>query len=147
MALLLQDSSKAVVAGELNWCNQKIYQMLQNHDNQLLSVLNAIDTEMVGTLVADYLKIIHNLRGAGKFVINCKVSNFVNVWFIKTLFPKAKIFCARRNLEDQALAIYLNNTQGMEYLNELLPIGEYCKSYTEIMALWDKLLPRRGNIF
>ena len=138
-ALLLQESSRAVISAEMNWCNQKIFQMLQANDNNFCQAINTITPDTIEILVNDYTKIITPLLKTSKYVVNCKVSNFVNVWFIKILFPKAKIVCAKRNIEDQVLDIFFNNTVGMEYFNDLVAIGKYCKTYQDIMDYWDKL--------
>ena len=138
-ALLMQESDKAVISAELNWCNQKIFQMLQANENNFEQSINTITPDTVKVLVDDYKKIINPLAKTNKLVVNCKVSNFVNVWFIKILFPKAKIVCAKRNINDQVLDIYFNSIVGMEYLSDLLLIGEYCKTYSDIMKHWEQL--------
>ena len=138
-SLLLQESSCAVISTELNWCNQKIFQMLQANDNNFDRSINTITADTIKVLINDYTKVVLPLLKTGKYVVNCKVSNFVNVWFIKILFPKAKIVCAKRNIEDQVLDIFFNNTVGMEYFNDLVSIGKYCKTYHDIMTYWDEL--------
>lgn len=139
VSLLLQESSGAVISAELNWCNKKIFQMLQANDNYFDRSINTITADTIKVLVDDYTKVILPLLKTGKQVVNCKVSNFVNVWFIKLLFPEAKVVCAKRNIEDQVLDIFFNNTVGMEYFNDLVSIGKYCKTYRDIMDYWDEL--------
>ncbi len=138
-AYLLQESSKAVIAGELNWCNQKIYQILQAHGNDFYQTVNSLNSDSITALVADYYKIIAGLKKTGKCVVNCKVTNFVNVWLIRILFPKAKIVYANREFNDQVLDIFFNNTPGMEYLSDLSIISKYCQATNDMMAYWETI--------
>lgn len=140
-AYLLQESGKAVIAGEMNWCNQKIYQMLQASQNDFAGMLNKITVETLQTLTADYYRLVTGLLSSGKSVINCKTSNFVNIWLIRLLFPQAKIVYAKRNLDDLALDIFFSYNPGMEYLNDLLSIGKYCKVQQKLMEYWNRLFP------
>ncbi len=138
-AYLLQESSKAVIAGELNWFNQKIYQMLQAHENNFNLTVNSLNADSIPALVMDYEKLIAGLKKSGKYVVNCKVTNFVNIWLMKVLFPKATIICSSREFNDQVLEIFFNNTPGMEYLSELSSIVKYCKTAKEMMLYWKTL--------
>ncbi len=139
VSFLLQESSKAIIAGEMNWCNEKIYQMLQANENNFKKAIDLISPDMINTLTKDYIGKIATLTSNNKLVVNCKATNFVNLWFIRILFPKAKIICSTRNIDDQALDLFFNNVTGMEYLSDLISIGKYCKAYTSIMDLWNQL--------
>ena len=139
VAYILQDSGAAVLAGEMNWCNQKVFQMLQANEDNFARAVNSLSDETVSSLYNDYLNILAGLRRSGKYVVNCKAVNLINVWFIKLIFPNAKIVYTRRDFADQVMEIYCNNIPGMEYLNDLDAITQYCKSAVDLMDYWNKL--------
>ena len=139
VAYMLQESGTAVIAGEMNWCNQKIFQMLQANENNFARAINSITDNTVSSLQRDYLKLLTGLRRSGKQVVSCEAVNFVNVWFIKLVFPHARIICTHRNIEDQILEIFCNNIPWMEYLNDLSAIAKYCRTAAELMDYWYKL--------
>ena len=146
-SFLLQKSKQAEICGELNWCNEKIYHLLQANSNDFAQALSQVNETMIKNLVVEYQGIIRKRLGNKKIAINCQVTNYVNVWLIKILFPNAKIIYARRDEKDQTLAAYFNNAPGMEYLNDLFYVDKYCKLYAELMNYWQVLFDDSITIF
>lgn len=70
--------------------------------------------------------------------------NFVNLGFLASLFPKAKIIHCKRNPLDNCFSIFslqFNKSHG--YAKKLEYLGEYYLAYKALMNHWEKLFPNR----
>jgi tetratricopeptide (TPR) repeat protein len=91
-----------------------------------------------------YLSDTRIYRSGKPFFIDKMPNNFRHLGLIHLILPNAKIIDARRN----AMACCFSNfkqlfASGQEFTYSLEDIGRYYRTYVELMAHWDSVLPGR----
>jgi tetratricopeptide (TPR) repeat protein len=91
-----------------------------------------------------YLSDTHIYRSGKPYFIDKMPNNFRHLGLIHLILPNAKIIDARRN----AMACCFSNfkqlfASGQEFTYSLEDIGRYYRTYVELMAHWDSVLPGR----
>jgi tetratricopeptide (TPR) repeat protein len=108
---------------------------------RVLAELEAEDFRRMG---AAYLNDTRIYRTGKPFFIDKMPNNFRHLGLIHLILPNAKIIDARRN----AMACCFSNFKqlfaaGQEFTYSLEDIGRYYRTYLELMAHWDSVLPGR----
>ena len=72
--------------------------------------------------------------------------NFINLGFIKMIFPKAKIIHVKRNSMDNCFSIYSLRFNGHQpFAYNQFELGKYYKMYEKMMFHWSNIFP--NNIY
>jgi tetratricopeptide (TPR) repeat protein len=110
-------------------------------------VLGALSAEQLEAFGKDYLARTRVFRGgrpgaARPFFIDKMPNNFRHIGLIHLILPNARIIDARR----EPMACCFSNfkqlfASGQEFAYSLEDIGRYYRSYVELMAHWDAVLP------
>jgi tetratricopeptide (TPR) repeat protein len=106
---------------------------------RVLGELGAEDFRRMGAAYLDDTRIY---RTGKPFFIDKMPNNFRHLGLIHLILPNAKIIDARRN----AMACCFSNFKqlfaaGQEFTYSLEDIGRYYRTYVELMAHWDSVLP------
>ncbi len=109
------------------------------------AVLQDMTDEDFRRLGETYLRDTRIYRTGKPFFIDKMPNNFRHVGLIHLILPHAKIIDTRRN----AMACCFSNFKqyfafGQEFTYGLEDIGRYYKTYVELMAHWDSVLPGKA---
>lgn len=95
--------------------------------------------ERVGRDYLDFLAVTFPRAG---LVTDKRPDNFLNVGFIKSVFPRARIIWTRRALLDNCLSIYFQQLGGdMSYSVDLNSIAHYYTEQMRLMKHWQAIFP------
>jgi tetratricopeptide (TPR) repeat protein len=129
---------------------QRIVLELQGRDYDLDNprypgVLAELSAERIRALGQTYLRDTRIHRSQGKpFFIDKMPNNFRHIGLIHLMLPNAKIIDARR---DPMSCCFSNLkqlfAQGQEFAYSVEDIARYYRTYLELMAHWDAVLPGR----
>ncbi|MBS0366679.1 MAG: sulfotransferase [Proteobacteria bacterium] len=108
---------------------------------QVLATLDAADFARLGR---EYLEGARAYRSGKRYFIDKMPNNFRHLGLIHLMLPNAKIIDARR----EPLACCFSNFKqlfatGQEFTYSLEDIGRYYRTYLELMAHWQQVLPGR----
>ncbi len=107
-------------------------------------VLGELPAETLEEFGARYIKDTEIYRSGRRFFIDKNPNNFRHLGLIHLILPRAKIIDARR----EPMACCFSNFKqlfaaGQDFTYGLEEIGRYYRSYLELMAHWDRVLPGR----
>jgi tetratricopeptide (TPR) repeat protein len=108
------------------------------------AVLAELGRDDFARLGAQYLKDTRVYRGGKPRFIDKMPNNFRHLGLLHLILPNARIIDARRS----AMACCFSNfkqlfASGQEFTYGLEDIGRYYRTYLELMAHWDEVLPGR----
>ncbi|HXQ63755.1 MAG TPA: sulfotransferase [Steroidobacteraceae bacterium] len=108
-------------------------------------VLTELSSDQLRRFGEKYLEDTRVLRTGKPFFIDKMPNNFRHIGLIHLMLPNAKIIDARR----AAMACCFSNfkqlfASGQEFTYSLEDIGRYYRTYVELMAHWDAVLPGRS---
>ena len=111
-----------------------------------IKYLSSRDRESLGN---EYLRDINDLidkpNNAYRFT-DKQMLNFINLGFIKMIFPKAKIIHVKRNSMDNCFSIYSLRFNGHQpFAYNQFELGKYYKMYEKMMFHWSNIFP--NNIY
>jgi tetratricopeptide (TPR) repeat protein len=106
------------------------------------AVLAGLTPEQFARFGAKYIADTQVYRAARPFFIDKMPNNFRHIGLIHLILPNARIIDARR----EPMACCFSNfkqlfASGQEFTYSLEDIGRYYRSYVELMAHWDAVLP------
>jgi hypothetical protein len=105
-------------------------------------ILGRLDAATAQALAREGEQKLRELGGPAQRVIDKLPTNFLNLGFITTLFPKARIIHCRRDPLDTCLSCYLQNFgASIPYSLDLRHLGRYYRAYERLMAHWSRVLP------
>ncbi|MFK7901330.1 MAG: sulfotransferase [Nitratireductor sp.] len=89
-------------------------------------------------MAADYMKSVEEFVVNGSHFTDKLPANFMNIGFIKTILPNAKIIHCRRHPIDNCLSIYTNSMRSHHtaYKTDLTQLGLYYRQYWQLMQHW-----------
>ncbi len=95
-----------------------------------------------------YLEQLQRLKQrAGKpdarFVVDKMPDNYLHVGWILTLFPRATVIHARRDLRDVALSCWMTQFGQVRWACDMQHIAGRVRDHLRIMAHWQRVLPGR----
>ena len=108
------------------------------------SVLGELSAATLEEFGARYIKDTEIYRSGRRFFIDKNPNNFRHLGLIHLILPHAKIIDARR----EPMACCFSNFKqlfaaGQDFTYGLEEIGRYYRTYIELMAHWDRVLPGR----
>ena len=126
---------------------QRLVQRLQGRDHDELAprypgVLSQLTAAQISSFGEQYLADTQIYRTDRPFFIDKMPNNFRHLGLIHLMLPNARIIDARR----EPMACCFSNfkqlfASGQEFTYSLEDIGRYYRSYIELMAHWDAVLP------
>lgn len=132
-------------AGELQLMGEQIFPGFLNalgNNQQLPGCLSEIKKETLNYLAGNYLGHIAELSGDGiDRVIDKMPGNYVYLWLIELLFPKARVIHCVRDPIDTCLSAYFQNFADSNLFTfRLNSLAKYYNIYKEIMEHWKDVL-------
>jgi len=105
-------------------------------------VLGELDPERLRQFGEKYIEDTRIYRQSAPYFIDKMPNNFRHIGLIHLILPNAKIIDARRHPMACCFSGFKQLfAQGQEFTYGLEEIGRYCRSYVELMAHWDHVLP------
>ncbi len=93
-------------------------------------------------MAAGYSKRTKRLQEPSKRFTDKMPGNFLNIGLIYLLFPHASVIHCQRHPMDNCLSCYERLfSQGIPYSYDLRELGEYYKTYRQVMSHWHSVLP------
>jgi tetratricopeptide (TPR) repeat protein len=97
---------------------------------------------MLRQLGADYQGAVARLAGGRPRVVDKMPINFIYAGLIHLILPEARIIHSRRNAIDTCLSCYTTLfADAMGYAYDLRELGEFYRSYEDMMAHWATVIP------
>ena len=113
----------------------------RSHYPEALSELTAEQCRAFGE---KYLRDTMAYRVGKPFFIDKMPNNFRNIALIQLMLPHARIIDARRDAMDCCFSNFKQLfASGHQFSYSLSDIGRYYRTYVEMMAHWDRVLPGR----
>lgn len=104
------------------------------------SVLEA-STEQLQQTAQSYLARLRSFDPQAKRVTDKMPTNFINLGFIATLFPQARIIHCHRNALDVCVSCYFQPfAQPLSFAYSLDALGHYYRQYERMMEHWQSVL-------
>ncbi len=100
-----------------------------------------IDKSFLEKISRNYLKSLKEIAPTASYITDKMPSNFLNLGYIKLLFPDAYIIHCRRNPLDTCLSCYFQDFLGhLTYANDLDSLAKYYRQYDRLMNHWENIL-------
>jgi tetratricopeptide (TPR) repeat protein len=130
-------------AGELTFINEAVAELFDPGETDFSKSIKAFDDKKSKKIARSYIEFLSSFsKSAGKITDKLPL-NFVNLWFIKLLFPNAKILHCGRDPIDTCLSCYFHDFEyDHPYKNDLKTLGFYYRMYEKIMGHWKSLFGR-----
>ncbi|MGD2119518.1 MAG: sulfotransferase [Chromatiales bacterium] len=137
---ILSSHPEVLGAGELNDMPEIVRQYF---DCQCVDASFDCHFEAVEAARNAYVKTLERCGFQGRFITDKMPHNFVNIGFIRLMFPEVKIIHCRRDPLDSCLSIFKNyfSTGGHGYAWNLEELGEYYLVYHQLMESWKQIFP------
>lgn len=111
-------------------------------DSPYPSVLFDLPGEKLAEMGRAYIEATRIHRRGAPFFIDKMPNNFRHLGLLHLILPRARIIDARRNALDCCLSGFKQLfAEGQEFTYSLADIGRYYRSYVELMAHWDRVMP------
>jgi tetratricopeptide (TPR) repeat protein len=109
--------------------------------------VTALTSPQAKCLARDYLSVLNRISDTALRVTDKMPHNFLYLGLIRLLFPNARIIHCRRDPLDTCASCFTTHlqTRSHPYTADLKTLGEYYRSYVELMNHWRRVLP--GSIF
>jgi tetratricopeptide (TPR) repeat protein len=108
------------------------------------AILEEIDPDRLRQFGEKYIEDTRIYRSGAPFFIDKMPNNFRHIGLIHLILPNARIIDARRHPMACCFSGFKQLfAQGQEFTYGLEEIGRYYRSYVELMAHWDRVLPGR----
>lgn len=88
-----------------------------------------------------YLRVLRQADPSANRIVDKLPTNYLHVWLISILFPRAAIIFARRHPLDVALSCYFQNFATIPWADDFTSIAENYRFHRTAMDHWKKLLP------
>jgi tetratricopeptide (TPR) repeat protein len=126
----------ATLLKEMNYRQQKVKRPTYP---QALADVKAQDFREIGQTYIDRTRI---KRGSAPFFIDKMPNNFEHIGLIQLVLPHARIIDVRRNPMANGFSAFRQLFRfGQDWSYDLAHIGQYYRSYAELMEHWDTVLP------
>jgi len=136
-----------VGAGELTLIAKQIGILQEKQGNmaaypECMSMLDPVTACQLGDGYVDDLRLLGG--ETSRFITDKMPGNFMNVGFIATILPNAKIINMKREPLDSCLSCYFQYfAQVMPFSRNLEYAAHYYRNYLKIMAHWEAVLPNQ----
>jgi len=106
-------------------------------------ILGELSAEELAALGQDYIDNTQIHRQGAPFFTDKMPNNFRHIGMIHLMLPNAKIIDARRDPMDCCWSGFKQLfAEGQEFTYGLEEIGSYYRAYVDLMAHWDRVLPK-----
>lgn len=146
---ILASHPQVLGIGERNFANASLnrLQQLTGEADPVAAITRATPGQ-VQALARRYLaELAHLKRKMGKpearFVVDKMPDNYLHVGWILTLFPKATVIHAQRDLRDVALSCWLTQFGQIRWACDMGHIALRIREHLRLMAHWHRALPGR----
>lgn len=102
--------------------------------------VNKLNKHLLNEISQEYLTCISEISPTALRITDKMPGNFLNLGFIKLLFPNARIIHCRRNPLDTCLSCYFQDFDGHQYATNLATLGRFYRQYARIMDYWNNVL-------
>lgn len=105
--------------------------------------ITALSSDTMRAMREEYMqKLQRHAREEARYITDKMPLNFQLVGMIRLLFPEAKVIHCRRNPVDTCFSNYKHMFSGhFPFAYDLEELGQFYKSYEDLMAFWHKRLP------
>ena len=138
---IISSHPKVHGAGELNTLDNLIAPIMDNYSTHN----NPISEKNFLSVRQGYSNNLSSLNVSENIITDKMPTNFKNIGFILNAFPEAKIIHLKRDAMAVCWSIYQlyfpDKSMGFPY--DMQDLGQFYKSYIEIMAFWHELFPNR----
>jgi tetratricopeptide (TPR) repeat protein len=115
---------------------------LLGDDPRYPGILEELTEEQLRSLGEKYIEDTRIFRTGTPYFIDKMPNNFRHIGLIHLILPNAKIIDARRNPMACCFSGFKQLfAEGQEFTYDLQDIGQYYRSYVELMDHWDEVLP------
>jgi hypothetical protein len=146
---ILASHPQVLGIGERNFANASLHRLQQlTGEADAAAAIARATPQQVQALARRYLAELDQLkRKMGKpqarFVVDKMPDNYLHVGWILTLFPKATVIHARRDLRDVALSCWLTQFGQIRWACDMGHIASRIREHLRVMAHWQRVLPGR----
>jgi tetratricopeptide (TPR) repeat protein len=88
-----------------------------------------------------YMRVLRQADPTASRIVDKLPTNYLHVWLISILFPRASIIFARRHPLDVALSCYFQNFATIPWADDFTSIAEAYRFHRTAMDHWKRLLP------
>ncbi len=141
---ILSSHSDVFGAGELHHVGSLAREFLVEAESMVLTreAVGRITPEKTEEKASLYLERIREMAGNEKRVIDKMPHNYLYLWMIAIMFPKARIIHCRRGPADNCLSMFCTDfAVGNEFTFDLSHLGTYYQTHTMLMDHWKKMAP------
>ena len=117
-----------------------------NRSDGLFYPLSLLDTpkEIVEDLGKEYIRVTERHRQGAPHFTDKMPNNFPHIGFLHLILPNAKVIDARRHPLDSCVGCYKQLfAQGQPFTYDLFDLGEYYKTYVQLMKHWEEVIPQK----
>lgn len=106
--------------------------------NTFTDVMHKYSDDDIVAMKDDYLSRIVDFQKKSPHFTDKLPANFMNIGFIRTILPNAKIIHCKRHPIDNCLSIYTNSMRSrhIAYKSDLTQLGLYYRQYWQLMQHW-----------
>ncbi|MEO0397806.1 MAG: sulfotransferase [Pseudomonadota bacterium] len=115
-----------------------------NRSDGLFYPLSLLDTpkDVIDDLGREYIRATTRHRQGGAYFTDKLPNNFPHLGFLHLVLPKSKVIDARRHPLDSCFGCFKQLfAQGQPFTYDLFDLAEYYKTYVQLMAHWEEVLP------
>jgi hypothetical protein len=127
-------------AGELTFINDAVAELFEDCDKDYSKAAKDFSEKKSKETAQSYVDFLKDFSEGSERITDKLPLNFVNAWFIKFLFPKARIIHCKRDPVDTCLSCYFHDFEfDHPYKNDLETLGFYYNLYEKIIGHWKSL--------
>jgi tetratricopeptide (TPR) repeat protein len=132
-------------AGEVKYLSRALGQLRDRFPSlpKYPQMMEKITPAQLDIVAKNYLVALSNGAGDAKRITDKLLTNYFFVGLIHLLYPKAKFIHTARDPVDTCLSGFTKLFKDdMPHSYNLTELGRYYRKYRELMAHWDKVLPK-----
>jgi tetratricopeptide (TPR) repeat protein len=132
-------------AGEVKYLSRALGQLRDRFPSlpKYPQMMEKITPAQLDIVAKNYLVALSNGAGDAKRITDKLLTNYFFVGLIHLLYPKAKFIHTARDPVDTCLSGFTKLFKDdMPHSYNLAELGRYYRKYRELMAHWDKVLPK-----
>lgn len=106
--------------------------------SRIVKTMNAYSDADFSAMAVDYRSAVKHFHEKTPHFTDKLPANFMNIGFIRTILPNAKIVHCKRHPIDNCLSIYTNSMRSahIAYKSDLTQLGLYYRQYWQLMQHW-----------
>ncbi len=142
---ILASHSQVAAGGELTTISgliAKVNTAVRTRNGNADTFMAILNADTIMTLANEYLAHLQTIDESAPHITDKMPGNFMNLGFIRLLFPRARIIFCQRHPADTCLSCFFQrfaNQQNFSY--DLENLGKYYSGHLHLMRHWEKNLP------